>query len=677
MLTTTLLASVVTSAGAIATPPPDPAVFDKNLQTAQIFSLVVRQRPNHGLWFTPAEFEAMASRYAVAAGLDGHGYNFPGPVGSLKALNPDVIALAHWDAMTVGIGDDRYRPSDIHESIFIHSAEPACLVPAVDDGVTKIWFRQDSRARLLNFTYVPPGVIEYLVEYAPTEDGPWTQLGSPINEYGAKIYTITDPVVDPNRFYRVRSRLGDGSLVDYSWPVAIDASATTTLAAGYINTGGAMHVRCYGDCPEDPADLRIDADLDNSHTFSFGERFYFDTLTTLLDGSKVYTGTLDSPIADFLYNYRIVLETDPAVTEPREGAYQRGDINNRIQMRSFGSAYIWPNNTIWMNQTIQRLTDALAIGYDGIRLDFTFDSMDLFWAATGEPLNYSPGDTVIRDQMIELLTALKAAHPTALVSINGLFTVVDPANFDTFTDIVDIGEVEFFAIGNDRASPELQTNTGQGMQAVFDLRAKDRMILLDSGVNVANLLGRMRTFGLYLLVSGEGVFFYTQTDNFLNDVVYLPEWDVQLGDAVREVTSFADLADSRDPALLSREFERGWVLFNNSGDPVTIDLGEELWSLSMTGGLHEIVGGDGQAIYTPVTEVTLGAAEVAILVRTTQPCPGDLYVTGDIGAADLAFLLGYWSAAAGDAPPGTDLDGDGVIGAGDLADLIGRWGPCP
>jgi uncharacterized membrane protein len=59
-------------------------------------------------------------------------------------------------------------------------------------------------------------------------------------------------------------------------------------------------------------------------------------------------------------------------------------------------------------------------------------------------------------------------------------------------------------------------------------------------------------------------------------------------------------------------------------------------------------------------------------------CTADIDGDGDVGASDLAVLLGAW----GDCPFGVpecpqDLDGDFVVGAADLALLLGAWGACP
>ncbi|MEE9212070.1 MAG: hypothetical protein V3U29_05395 [Phycisphaeraceae bacterium] len=61
-------------------------------------------------------------------------------------------------------------------------------------------------------------------------------------------------------------------------------------------------------------------------------------------------------------------------------------------------------------------------------------------------------------------------------------------------------------------------------------------------------------------------------------------------------------------------------------------------------------------------------------VSPPPPCPADFDGSGDVGAFDLAILLGAWGPCHG-CP--TDLSGDGDVGAFDLAILLGAWGPCP
>ena len=63
------------------------------------------------------------------------------------------------------------------------------------------------------------------------------------------------------------------------------------------------------------------------------------------------------------------------------------------------------------------------------------------------------------------------------------------------------------------------------------------------------------------------------------------------------------------------------------------------------------------------------------------PCPWDTFpVDGNVGAGDLAFLLGNWEPIPPDPDPRVlclDMEPNGVIGAFDLANLLGNWGPCP
>ena len=52
-------------------------------------------------------------------------------------------------------------------------------------------------------------------------------------------------------------------------------------------------------------------------------------------------------------------------------------------------------------------------------------------------------------------------------------------------------------------------------------------------------------------------------------------------------------------------------------------------------------------------------------------CPTDLDGDGQVGAADLAILLGAWGGKGA-----ADLDNSGTVDASDLAILLGAWGPC-
>jgi len=55
------------------------------------------------------------------------------------------------------------------------------------------------------------------------------------------------------------------------------------------------------------------------------------------------------------------------------------------------------------------------------------------------------------------------------------------------------------------------------------------------------------------------------------------------------------------------------------------------------------------------------------------PCPADFNNDGDVGAFDLAQLLGAWGQNKGHP---ADFNQDGQVDAFDLAMLLGSWGPC-
>jgi hypothetical protein len=640
-----------------------------------------RQRPwpETEPWFTEEETLVMATRFEVISGLDGHGYDFPGAIDDVRALNPDITVLSYWEAMGVQAVGSRMAAVDLEEDVFIHSADPASLVAVAHEGHTVLWFVQDARGRRQHQYHDPPGVSEYLVEVASSADGPFSLVGDPIPDLGPDFYRFEDDVVDPNRVYRVRSRLFSGEVVDYSWTISVDPDAPATIAAARMFSDGSMTALCYGDCPANPAGLRVDIDLDNDHVYSVGESFAFDVAEPYEDGSMLYTGTATSPIvAGFrkldimkrgtppprrvvrtrqrqivdttpqpestgLCGHRIVKVDSPEVCAPLSGSYQTGLYNNRVQMRLHGSYLVWPNHPTWMALVTQRLADALAAGYDGLRLDTALDTLELHWSATGLPPDWAgEEDPRIADAMDELLATLAAHEPNAILTINGFFSVRDPNSFYQYLNHVDGGDFEFFGIGQPFPSEghDLLWNTAAAVEAIWQTRAQGRWAVAVAGAAVDNVIGRLKSFAVYLLVADEGVFFYNEIGFACQDVVYLPEWDVPLGPPVRSVDGWEDLLDPRGDLLLSREFENGWVFFNPDASRDTLDFDPPMYRLSVTGGLSTLLGGDGVAHYTPVDTITLDHGDEAILVIDVPGDLGrDLDQDDDMDLSDFATLL--------------------------------------
>ncbi len=67
--------------------------------------------------------------------------------------------------------------------------------------------------------------------------------------------------------------------------------------------------------------------------------------------------------------------------------------------------------------------------------------------------------------------------------------------------------------------------------------------------------------------------------------------------------------------------------------------------------------------------------EADLFLECPEPveCPADFDGSGNVGAADLAVLLGSWGPCSG-CP--ADFDGDDQVCAADLAILLGAWGEC-
>jgi len=93
------------------------------------------------------------------------------------------------------------------------------------------------------------------------------------------------------------------------------------------------------------------------------------------------------------------------------------------------------------------------------------------------------------------------------------------------------------------------------------------------------------------------------------------------------------------------------------------------WQLNLPLGMSD----DGLTIVGTASGPQGTSPFVLDLRPTAQPCPADLDGDGQVGATDVATLLGQWGAFGGSA----DLDGNGEVASADLAIMLGAWGPCP
>jgi hypothetical protein len=94
--------------------------------------------------------------------------------------------------------------------------------------------------------------------------------------------------------------------------------------------------------------------------------------------------------------------------------------------------------------------------------------------------------------------------------------------------------------------------------------------------------------------------------------------------------------------------------------------------------VHEAWGGGTVVTPTPndlgpAVDVSISEA-FCIAVTLTNPCSGDLDLSGGVDGADLGVLLSSW----GPAPAGasTDVNHDGVVDGADLGAMLANWGGC-
>lgn len=120
----------------------------------------------------------------------------------------------------------------------------------------------------------------------------------------------------------------------------------------------------------------------------------------------------------------------------------------------------------------------------------------------------------------------------------------------------------------------------------------------------------------------------------------------------------------------------GWATFDTDGP-----FAGQSWFTSATN-LNDL-----DATYTPTQPgVVLPPANFMVRAIATADdadgngvpdvceSPGDLDGDGEVGARDLAILLGAWGLCPAEGTCGADLDGDGAVGPADLAILLGLWG---
>ncbi len=570
-----------------------------------------------------AEMSVLATRYDFLAGLDGHGYQLPGAISRLRELNATLPVLCFADTMDIlpNTGDDR-AVMDLEEDAFFHSADPASLRVILGSGRAVLWFKQDARARYVHNYYTPPGVDYYVVESSGSAQGPWSSLGQPIHEdgigdlreeAGMAIYTFTDTAPSATKWYRVRSKIaGRVTPVAFSWPAQAE-QATEALPIVVLAPDGYFAVIYVGPHTPRSEDVILARDLNRNRVL--GEDHELDAAESRIIESdyKLYYGEVNKP--SWRTAYRAYLRQAPSVSVPLIGDSftAQNSYNNRLQNK-YGAHLLKPDHGLWKDLMQARLERCLDSGFNGIRLDFTHDTLRPPWIANA-PVSIREQETHARlpELVSDFLSSLGESAPEAAILFNGYFVTQDKNNYVEYLTHTHAADIEYFAFD----SPDSQTvlsNVFDAFEGIVQARFLGNAAIATVSTDRENTVSRMMSLALYLLIADELTFLWNAGDGSFQDIPYFPEWDVPLGRAL--VAPVQELSDILDPrGVLRRDFENGVVFVNPEESVVTLNLPELLFLLSVSGGYDPVLGGDGAATYTEVTQIELAGEKEAILVR--------------------------------------------------------------
>lgn len=207
-----------------------------------------------------------------------------------------------------------------------------------------------------------------------------------------------------------------------------------------------------------------------------------------------------------------------------------------------------------------------------------------------------------------------------LPNVGALITSRDPSDLSN----LDGGMVEGFAEWGgggyfDAADWALQMNR------ILPLASAGKVLIAQTYPDPSDLAERLFVLGSYLLVKGSRT--YLNLDTGL-EPEWFPEYGVPLGAAVDPLPATIGSFFSAASQVYVRRFRNGRVLVNPGTATRTVDLGATLYRAVPAGG--GLVPSDGSApgtlTYTPVTQVTLGAHQAAILLDGPgTPPPGSFH----------------------------------------------------
>jgi hypothetical protein len=589
--------------------------------------------------YTDRELDYIVPRVARIAGTDNHGYEFPGAIDRVLAVNPAASVSCSWDTMSVQPYGVRWTEMNPHEEAFIHSADPASLrvVPGMAGGAY-IAFRIDGRGLQYAPYEQPLEVDRYLVEWGPSPEGPFYLIQEVVEELRSWIHVVEDPDHQPDRYYRVRTQLSDQTVHPYSWVASLDVSADAHFAYGLLLHDGSMYAACVGaGCPADPAEVTIEADRNHNRRIDAAcepdrqgkfadqpkgcESWRFSQARPTSEGFR-YSGSFAG--FDGFYDYRVVLAGDPSVAVPSGSErYQVSGNNNRIHLHLFGNYLIWPDDPRFQAQSRKRLTDCLDNGFTGMRLDYAIADLAPSWVASGLPPDWATGANLrLVDGVASQLAGLQKHEGTAEISINGYRATGDPEAYYRFIEPISGGEIEWFAFGNHPGAATVHSNVFDDLRSMIRTASMGKQTVAQVGglgpKGPEDHDARRKSLALYLLVADESNYYHFTTDHYYRTIEYYPEWDLPLGNPHVPLASMttSDLNPFGVQGLLGREFENGWTMFNAGAGPAVIHFGTPVYQVTLSGGRVPELGGDGALLYTEVSELVVDAGDGALVLKS-------------------------------------------------------------
>jgi hypothetical protein len=599
--------------------------------------------------YSPAEWSVLTQRSSAVVGLDNHGYDFPGAVPRFAREASDTPVFAFSDALAITPGwcDDRFPAIDVDETSFFHSSEPASMVARVlGTSKVEIYWHADSRenpaAHVGLCSYRDRyQTVAYVLESSETPGGSYRVLDEvpahTLTTEQSPIYRWSCSQCRSSRHYRVSSRLSNGRIVPYSWPVRPQRRSSEVLWLVLRPAGpGVVEFEAYvrGRHLPPPSQFVIERQA----RYDKSEFYPIASASALRPSSRsrrfaTYSGTVA------LDRYSYVRVRFGAATYPDGGdsiLYSGGTSrrNNR-SLTVYGSMALRPTSLTLRDVLAGRARAVLDAGAEGLFLDFVHDNVERLYSggdsgnllapvSSSEESEFGPG---YRAAVEALLDNLHEQVPGLSILFNGLYVPsATQSAREAYVPRTEGTFVEYFAF--DDLGRYLYERIPQAFDAIIDHSHRPPADLNDTSRGKISLLAtrgsadevdkRRIGLALYLLVSHPNVLWQYSTADYYTDVTWLPEFSLPLGPPL--IPALSDYSDlfyrPGASAILGRAFENGLVLYNQASKSQVIDLGEPLFPVLIRAGLDPILGGTGSyELGIPVSRIEIAALDAVILLR--------------------------------------------------------------